>query len=54
MTLAAQIATDDQLELRVSLQPAFAAPQQLLHFVFADPVVLLIVEYRNEHIEVAQ
>ena len=36
------------------LQPAFAMPKQLLDLVLADPIVLLVVEHRDQHIEMRQ
>ena len=35
-------------------EPALAVAKQLLHLVVADPVVLLVVEHRNEHVQVRQ
>ncbi len=35
-------------------QPALAVPEQLLHLGVADPVVLLLVEDGDQHVEVRQ
>ena len=49
-----QVARHDDIARRVAVEPALAVTKQLLDFVVADPVVLLIVEHRNEHVEVRQ
>src|SRR5687768_8803992 len=36
------------------IQPALAAPQQLVDLVFADPIVLVAIEDRDEHRQLAQ
>ena len=50
----AQIARDDQVALRVPLQPAFAPLQQLGHLGLVDEVVLALVEDRHEHVEMGE
>ena len=52
--LVLEVAVDDQLALGMPGEPALAAAQQLLHLVVADPVVLLRVEHRHEHVEVRE
>ena len=44
----------DQLALGMRGQPALAVAQQLLHLVVADPVVLVVVQHRDQHIEVRE
>ena len=39
---------------RMAVEPALAVAKQLLDLVVAHPVVLLIVENRNEHVEMRQ
>ena len=38
----------------MAVQPAFAALEKLLDFVLADPVVLVIVQHWDQHIEVIE
>ena len=52
--LVLQVAAGDQLALGVRGQPALAVAQQLLDLVVADPVVLVVVEHRDQHVEVRQ
>ena len=47
-----QIAPGDQLALGMRGQPVAAAAQQLLDLGLVDPVVLLVVEHRQQHVEV--
>ena len=49
-----EIAAGDQLLLGVVGQPALARPQQLVDLVGRDPVVLGVVEHRQQHIQVPQ
>ena len=39
---------------RVRLEPALAAAQQLVDLRLLDPVVLVVVEHRQQHVEVRQ
>jgi hypothetical protein len=52
--LVLEVARHDQLAVRVAGEPALPAGKQLLDLVVADPVVLLRVEHRHEHVEVRQ
>ena len=52
--LVLQVAAGDQLALGVRREPALAVAQQLLDLVVADPVVLVVVEHRDEHVEVGE
>ena len=52
--LVLQISAGDLLLLGMRCEPARSFGQQLLQFVLADEVVLLVVEDRNEHVEVRQ
>ena len=45
-----QVALGDEISLGVLSKPFAAATQQLLHFILANPVVLLAVEYGQQHI----
>ena len=47
-----EITRNDGIARRVALQPALPVTQQLFDFVVPYPVVLLIVENRNEHVQV--
>ena len=49
-----EISRDDHVARGVSVEPALAVAQQLFDLVVTNPVVLLVVEHRNEHIEVRQ
>ena len=49
-----EVAAGDQLALRMRGEPALAVAQQLLDLVVADPVVLVVVEHRDEHVEVRE
>jgi hypothetical protein len=49
-----QVALDDQVARGMALQPAFATLHQLGDLVLADPVVLVVVEHRDQHIEVVE
>ncbi len=51
---AGQIAAGDQLLLRVAGQPALTGPHQLVDLVRGDPVVLGVVEHREQDVQVAQ
>ncbi len=52
--LELQVAAGDLFLLRVPGQPALALRQQLLHLVVADEVVLLVVEDRDQDVQVRQ
>ena len=54
MLAAFQISIDNLLLHWVLREPALAVTQQLVHLCLADPVVLIVVEYGNEDIQVAQ
>ena len=45
----AQVATSDQRSIRVGAQPVATAPQELVDLALADPVVLVVVEHRQQH-----
>ena len=49
-----QVAAGDQLLLRVAGEPAAARADQLVHLVGADPVVLGVVQHRQQHVEVVE
>ena len=52
--LVAQVAAGDHLPLGVRGEPAAADAQELLHLGVAHPVVLVVVEHRDQHVEVGQ
>ena len=52
--LALQVARDNEVFLWMSTKPALAALQELFDLVIGYPVVLFIVENRNQHIEVRE
>ena len=39
---------------RMNGEPVAAATQQLVYFVVADPIVLLVIQHRDEYVDVAQ
>ena len=49
-----QVAAGDEVLLGMSGEPTFALPKQLLELVLADEVVLVVVENRDEDVEVGQ
>ena len=49
-----QVTPGDALLLGMLREPAFAVPQQLLHFVAGYPIVLLVVEDGDQHVEVRE
>ena len=52
--MVTQIAASDGVALGMIVEPAFAALEQLFDFVFADPVVFLVVEDRNKDIKMVE
>src|SRR5262245_15642754 len=49
-----EVAVDDQLAIGMTGEPALAAAEQLLDLVVSDPVVLLGVEHRHEHVQMRE
>jgi hypothetical protein len=49
-----EIAGDDGIARGVAVEPALPVTKQLLDFVVPNPVVLLIIENRNEHVQMRQ
>ena len=49
-----QVAVGDQVPLGMAAQPPIAEAQQLVYFIVADPVMLVVVQYRQQHIQVGQ
>jgi len=49
-----QVARGDERALRVRGEPALAVAHQLRDLVVADPVVLVVVQHRDEHVEVRE
>ena len=49
-----EISRDDRVARGMSIEPALAVAKQLFDLVGSNPVVLLVVEHRNEHIQVRQ
>lgn len=49
-----QITIGDELPFGVLSQPAFAVPQQFFHFGITDPIVLVVIEHWNQHVEMRQ
>ena len=54
LPLVRQVAAGDQLLLRVAGQPVAARADQLVHLVGGHPVVLAVVEDRQQHVEVVE
>jgi len=48
------MATGDEVLLGMSSEPTVTLAKQLLEFVLADEVVLVVVENRNEDVKVGQ
>ena len=46
-----QITIGNELSFRVFAQPALTVSQQLFNFCVANPVVLVVIQDRNKHIE---
>lgn len=49
-----EVTTRDQFAFRMLREPPFTAPQQFLHFVVADPTMLIVVQDRQQDIEVGE
>src|SRR5262249_52308091 len=47
-SLALQVPADDELAFRVTREPSLPASQKLLELVVADPVVLVVVQDREQ------
>jgi len=52
--LVLEVAPGDQVALGVRAEPALPAPQELLDLIVAHVVVLLVVEHRDQDVEVRQ
>ncbi|MEH3053798.1 MAG: hypothetical protein PGN13_07270 [Patulibacter minatonensis] len=52
--LVLEVTARDQLALGVRRQPAVAAREQLLDLVVADPIVLVVVEHWQQHVQVGE
>ena len=50
--LPTQVSVGDELALRVRLEPAFAALEQLVDLLAPDPVVVVVVEHGDEGVQV--
>ena len=53
-SIVAQVAPGDELSFGVCGQPLAAPPKQFVNLVVADPVVLVVVEYRQQHEQMLQ
>lgn len=49
-----QITIGDEFALWMLAQPSLAVAQQLFHFGIADPIVLVVIKHRNQHVEMRQ
>src|SRR5262249_36253167 len=49
-----QVAAGDGFPFRVSGKPSAAVAKKLFNFVLSDPVMFIVVQYRNENIEMRQ
>jgi hypothetical protein len=49
-----EVALNDQLAGRMLRKPPFGSCKELVHFVFAHPVMFVVVENRDEHIELIE
>ena len=43
-----------QLAFRMLAKPALAVAQQFFDFVVADPIVFVVVQHGNQHVEMRQ
>src|SRR5215475_8211441 len=46
-----QISPRNRLAFRMAAEPACAVTQQLFNFVVADPIMLVVVEHRDQHVQ---
>jgi len=49
-----EIATDDLFLLGMAREPVAAVPEELFHLVVANPVMLVVVEHRDEDVQVRE
>src|SRR5262249_60529325 len=49
-----EVAAGDEVSLGMLAEPGLAAPQELLDLVRPDPVVLRVVEDREEHVQMLE
>jgi hypothetical protein len=54
VTLVFQIATGDELPLWVPGQPTLTIPEEFRHLILANPVMLLVIQDGDQHIQMAQ
>ena len=54
MTAVFQIAINNLLSFGMPSQPISAVAKQLLHFVFANPVVFIVVQHGDQHVQMRQ
>ena len=52
--LVLEIAARDGFALGMRRQPALAVAQKFFHLVIADPVVLVVVQHRHEHVKMRE
>ena len=53
-SLVHEVSRNDGVSRWMAIEPALPMTKQLLDFVVADPVVFLVVENRNEHVQVRE
>src|SRR4029079_5294689 len=53
-SLLQELSRDDGVSRRMAIEPALPMTKQLLDFVVTNPVVLLVIENRNEHVQVRE
>ena len=49
-----EIPRNDLVTRRVGFEPTLAAPKKLLDFVISNPVVLLVVQHRNQDVQMRE
>ena len=49
-----QVSRHDDIAGRVTFEPPLAAPQQLFDLVVSYPIVLVVVQHRDEYVQVSQ
>ena len=54
VALVPQVAVNDQVASRMGREPVLSLCQQLLQFVLTDPVMLVVVQNRQQDIQVCE
>ena len=49
-----EIASRDEVTLRMRGEPALAVVKQFCHLIITDPIMLVVIKDRNEHVKMRQ